>query len=335
MKERLKKKWMHLYELAQIIGGYRPWDDFYEKDRFVYMGDKENALYFSFISDSAQRLGIACYVGEENYLKARKLLTSKNEKHEPVFMLQDALICLWGNREDLDKESYEIIKELGFKFRGKGCWLHFESYQKGYLPNVPEEEEIDLWINALENLVMMLRAIYHDGVDPHFEEGETFLRWYNSEDKLYYNHSFKIDIPDSNIGHPCVTVKENDLLIKVRNMKSAGFNLELDWSYLNEIFVDSDGRETFPLAIMGVDSENGYILASEMLSPTHNHPNMVFNLFDSVIMKYGKPKEIHIRDEDLKGILADVCQKVGIKLVMKKRLSKINTALKELVAQLG
>ena len=41
-----------------------------------------------------------------------------------------------------------------------------------------------------------------------------------------------------------------------------------------------------------------------------------------------------ICDEDLKGILTDVCKKVGIKLTVRKRLSAVNRAQKELLAQI-
>lgn len=335
MTNKLKEKWLHLYGVAQLIGVMKPWEDFAESDRFTYIWkDKSKTIFFSLIGQSAQKFGIACYVGEEDYIRARVRLTEKNDKHEPVFMLQNALICLWDDREDLSKESYALIKELGFKPRGKGAWLHFDRYEIGYAPVSLDEKEVDLLTTALENLHMMLRAIYEQGLDPEFDKGKNLVRWYEPKDKLYYTHPFEIDIPKEIITHPLVTVRENDWMREVRSMPKADYSVELDWSYVGLIFDDEDGRETFPRLLLAVEPKDGYIIENKMLSPSQNQPGIVFNVLDCLIERYGKPSEIAICDEDLKGILTDVCKKVGIKLTVKKRLSAVNNARKKLLAQI-
>ena len=93
MTEKLKQKWLRLYAVAQQIGVMHPWDDFSESDKFTYIWkDKSKTVLFSFIGESAHKCGIACYVGEEDYIRARVRLTGKNNKREPIFMLQNALI---------------------------------------------------------------------------------------------------------------------------------------------------------------------------------------------------------------------------------------------------
>lgn len=335
MTNKLKDKWLHLYKVAQQIGVMQPWEDFCESDRFTYIWkDKSKKVFFSFIGESAQKCGIACYIGEDDYMRARVRLTQKNDKYEPVFMLQNALICLWDDREDLSKESYALIKELGFKPRGKGAWLHFDRYEIGYVPTPIDEKDVDLLTTAFENLHMMLRAIYDRGLDPEFDKGMTLVRWYEPKDKLYYTHPFGIDISKNIISHPLVTVHENDWMREVRSMKCADYSIELDWSYVGVIYNDEDGRGTFPRMLLAVDPKNGFVHVNEMLSPSHNQPGIVFNILGHFVQRYGKPSEIAICDEDLKGILFDVCKKVGIKLTVKKRLSAVNNARKMLLAQI-
>ena len=129
-------------------------------------------MIFSFISESAGKCCIACYTCVEDYLIARLKLTEKNIKNEPVFMFQNALVCLWDNRTELSKESYELIKELGFKSRGKGEWFHFDRYEIGYVPVPLNENEVELLTVALENLHMMLFAIYEEKLDHEFDKGK-------------------------------------------------------------------------------------------------------------------------------------------------------------------
>ena len=332
--EKIKKKWLRLYEVAQQISDMQPWNDFSEDDKFSYIWkDKSKTVLFSFIGESIQKCGIACYTCEEDYIRARVRLTDKNTKQEPIFMLQNALICIWDDREKLSKENYELIKELGFKPRGKGAWLHFDRYEIGYTPVSLDEKEIDFLTTAFENLVMMLRAIYEQGLDPEFDKGKNLVRWYEPKDKMYYTHPLEVNIPKGIITHPLVTVYENDLLKRVRTMRCSGYTVELDWSYVGVVY-DDNGRDTIPRMLLAVEPKSGAVIVNEMLAPTHNQVNAVFNTFDYLIEKCGKPTEILICDEDIKGILADVCRKVGIKLTVKKRLSALNNARKTVLTQI-
>lgn len=322
MELKLKEKWLNLYKVAAEIGNYSPWNDFKEEDRFAYiLEDRSKTVFFSFIADSVQRCGIACYIGENDYMRARKMLTSKNEKQEPVFMLQNAYICFWDNREDLSKEDYELIKELGFSFRGKGAWLHFDRYRIGYMPTPLEEDDIDLMTTALGNLHMMVRAIYEQNLNPEFDKDKTLVRWYEPKDKLYYTHPFDFNIPASVISRPTITVRENDWMRKVRAMKNADFSVELDWSYLDIVHYDPNGHKIFPRLILGVEPKSEYILINALLLPFIDQPGAVFNVLDQILEKHGKPAEIIVCDEDMYAVLADACGKVNIKLTKKKKLS--------------
>lgn len=246
-------------------------------------------------------------------------------------MLQNALICLWDNREELSKESYALIKELGFKPRGKGAWLHFDRYEIGYTPIPLEEKEVELLTIAFENLYMMLCAIYEQGLDPEFDKGKKLERWYEPKTKLFYTHPFEIDISKGIITHPQVTVRENDWSRKVRSMKSAGYTIELDWSYLDIIYDDDDGRGTFPRMLLAVEPKNGAVLVKALLAPSHNQLKLVLHALEYIVDGHGKPSELLICDKDLEGILADVCKKSNIKLTVKKRLSAVENARKTIL----
>ena len=332
MTNKLKEKWLRLYDVTQKIGMMEPWSDFSEKDQFVYVWKgEEKSVHFTFLGDSVGKCGIACYVGEDNYISARNRILSKNEKQEPVFMLQNALICIWDDREDISKEDYALIKSLGFSPRGKGTWLHFNRHEVGYMPTLLTETDIDFLTVAFENLTMMLRAIYEQGLDPEFDKGKTLTRWYDPKAEIYYTHPLEVKLPKDIGNYPVVTVKENDWLREVRAMQSAGYSVELDWSYLPVPFSDKDGRNIFPRSMLAVEKESGYILSSLLLTPEQELLGIAFNLLDQLIEKYGKPQEILICDESLRGILADACKKVNIKVTVKKRLSQVNAARKKLI----
>ena len=335
MTENLKRKYLRLYETANRISSFKPWDNFAEADRFVYvLEDKSENLFFSFIRESVGKCGISCYIGDEDYLCARFRLAEKNTKQEPVFMLQNALVCLWDNRPELSKESYELIKELGFKPHGNGAWLHFDHYEIGYVPVPLDEDEVDLLTAALEHLHMMLRSIYEDKLDPEFDKGKTLVRWYEPKDKLYHTNPFEFEMPTGAFLVPVSTVNENDLMRTIRSMPKADYTAELDWSYAEIVYTDNEGRKTFPKLLFSVDPKSGYILLSEMLHPKYDLPEVVLDALTEIIMRHGKPSKISICDEGLKGILSDFCNKIDVELTFTNILKALNNIRKDFLAEI-
>ncbi len=331
----LKEKWLHLYDVTAKIASYSPWDAFGEDDTFAYIWkDRSKCVFFSFINDSIGKRGIACYIDEDNYLRARARLASRNEKQEPVFMLQNAFICLWDDREDLSKRDYELIKELGLKFRGRGAWLHFDKYKIGYTPSYLSEDEIDFLMVALDNLHMMIRAIYEKGLDPEFDKRRTLVRGFDEDTGLYHTERFDIKPSSDAILRPLVTVHESEHLNEVRSMKRADYSVQLDWSYVDAIYVDEDGCETFPLLLLAVEPKSGFVLFSRMFPPSYGQANAAFDALDELCERHGKPSEIVICDEDLHAILSDACSKVGIRLTLQKRLPAVKKARTEFIAAL-
>ncbi len=284
MTEKLKNKWLKLYEIANNISRFEPCNYFFPTDRFTFItkGNKESYL-FSFFRLTENINAIACYLNEVDYMKAQKRLNSKNTKDEPTFFLQNALVCIWDDRNHLSKESYKLIKELGFSFRGRGAWLHFDKYETGYAPVPLNEKEVDILIDTFGNLFMMLRAIFEQNLDPKFDEGNTLVRWFEPKTNLYYTSPFKIDLPTDIAQHPLVTVQETPRLVDVKNMKTKDYTVELDWTYIDVVFTDENNRDTFPLLLLGVDSDTGLIVARELLSPSHNKFYAVINTLDDAL----------------------------------------------------
>jgi len=331
MSNALKEKWLHLYEVANNIGMFEPWKRFYEDNCFSFIprGNKET-YFFSFIGESAERCGIACYTNEKDYLKGRKRLTSKNSKDEPALFLQNAYMCFWGNREDISKESYAQIKELGFSFRGKGAWLYFTRFQVGYLPVLLEEKEVDMMICAFENLFMMLKAIYEGGLEPEFENGNTLIRWYSEEDKLYYTHPFDVNFSEQALDDIIYISKEESRLQNFKKTSASDYSILLDWGYVTTVMVNDYNKQIFPLVLLASTKDNFLLLQPQILNPEDNKIDILFNSILKIIDKSGKPREIIICDNEIKNIISDFCKILGIKITVRKSIPALNKTRKGL-----
>ena len=331
MEQSILEQWAKLYHFAREISKLKPWERLSEADALVYAqkGTKKE-LVFSILGHEAPFCGIACYPSWTAFSKARLRLDGENVRQEPVFMLQDAMIGIWGARKDVSKDNYEIIKALGLRGHGDGSWLYFEKYAEGFYPATLSEAEVVELADAMGNLHMMMRAICENRL-PDYKPGMMLLRWYDEKTKLYMTHPFpmqKLAKP----SYPVVHVEENDYFRSTADLPKAAYTLSLDWSYLP--FTTKDGgQEFFPKLLLGIDQE-GMILCSDLLAPNKNQINMVFNAMDQLFRSAGKPKAIRVCDRELEAILSEFCQKLGIRLSYTKTLSSLNRVRKMFIAHM-
>ena len=324
MEKEILEKWRKIYDYALMISAYDPWKLFAEEHTFALVPKgTRNEHFFSFIAESRGQCGVAIYPSGNAYVAAQCRLQGANPKREPLFDLQDAVILLWGDREDVSKGNYELIKALGLKFRGRGAWLHFEQYRVGYVPRQVQEQDLDGLLDDLGNLWMMIRAVCEENLKTNFDNREAVVRFYSEKDELYYTGSFPVNLPRK-MHYPEILMQENADLLALRAKRCRG-NIALDWSYLPASFREG-GEHIIPRLLLAMDVKSGLILETQMLSPEDDPCASLFHMISHISYSYAKPSIIEICDAEIKSYIADLCKQVGIQLVMKKQIKGITQA---------
>lgn len=324
MKKEILEKWREIYNFAQMIAGYDPWELFAEENAFALIPKgTRNEHYFSFVAESSGQYGIAIYPSGNAYVAAQCRLHGANPKREPLFDLQDAVILLWGDREDVSKDNYALIKALGLKFRGRGAWLHFEQYRLGYVPRQVQEQDLDQLLDDLRNLWMMVRAVCEEKLKTNFDNREAVVRFYSEKDELYYTGSFPVNLPRK-ISYPEIIMQESADLQELRTKRCRG-SIALDWSYL-PVSYREDGENIIPRLLLAVDVKSGVVLETAMLSPADDPCASLFDMISHISWSYAKPTIIEICDAEMECYIADFCKQVGIQLVVKKQIKGITQA---------
>lgn len=121
------ENWKTLYETATEIGKQKPRNYFWDME-LIHLKDED--AYVSILGHGGEVYGISVYEGELG-LNDFKILSIQNELNIPpsfAMYLQNNLTCYWGNREELSVKQRNIIKELGYTYRGKNNWLYFMSF---------------------------------------------------------------------------------------------------------------------------------------------------------------------------------------------------------------
>ncbi len=329
MEQNILKKWKEIYYYAGLIVDLDPWSRFKEKDIFVLKPkDRQEEHFFSFLMESCGRCGIAFYRSGQAYCRARERLRGKNTKKEPMFMLQDAVVFVLGDREDVSKKNYTIIKDLGLKCRGKGAWPFFEKYQVGYAPREVPEDELDGLLDDLGNLWMMVHLIVEGRVTVDFAKHEAMVRGYNPGDDTFYSFSSKLNRPIK-AEYNVVTMNDMEWLANLRNIPSKG-TVSLDWSYLPTVIRD-EGVDIIPRLLLIVENQSGCILRCTMLPPSElPHEDLLDELLQ-LIDTYGKPAVIQICDKEIECYIGDLCKQANIRVEVKSQLKQLSVARREMI----
>ena len=331
MKQEILKKWEEIYYYAGLIVELDPWSRFEEKDIFALCPkNKREEHFFSFLKESCGRCGIAIYRNGQSYCHAQERLHGKNSKKEPVFLLQDAVIFLLGDREDVSKKNYAVIKELGLKCRGRGGWPYFEKYQVGFAPQEIPEDELDMLLDDLGNLWVMVHLIAEGKIVVDFANREVMTRTYSPSDDTFYSYPSKLQKPLV-AKHTVITMQDNEWLNNLRKLPSKG-TISLDWSYLPTVVKD-EGIDIVPRLLMAVENQSGCILCATMLPPSDvPHEDLVDELME-LIEKRGKPAVIEICDKEIECYIADLCKQVKIRLEVKPQLKQLSMARREMLKE--
>lgn len=332
MEKEILEKWKQIYFYASQIAFYDPWSRFAEKDILVMITkDKKEEHFFCFLEESCGRCSIAFYRNGCDCFNAQERLHGANTKKEPVFLLQNAIIFQLGDREDISKENYALLKALDLKCRGKGGWPHFEQYRVGYAPRAVCEEDLDMLLDDLGNLWMMVRAVFEERILTDFTNRKVLTRSYSPADDLYYTYMAPLKLPPK-ATYNLITMTENEWLALMRSLPSKG-TIALDWSYLPTMV--REGKEKIvPRLLLAVDTRTGCIIKAETLPPSSQPCDDLFDVLESIFTERGKPAAIEICDKEMECYLSDFCQKVRIRLEIRKQLKQTTVARRELFKSL-
>lgn len=275
--------------------------------------------FFTFFGRSSDDTGFAIYPSCDAYFEARER-RKNNFKQEPVALLQDAIVFRFGDRKAVSKRNYEVIKALNIPCRGRGSWPFFQRYRVGYAPVDVPVEALDTLLDDMDNLVTMVHAVLDNHLEDQLGKGNVLLRHYVEEGDSYFTYFAKPKaLPKAIYG--MVKVKESPRLNKLRNAASSG-TMELDWSFLPLLM--KEGKEKMlPRLILIMDAKTGKMLKNGMIPYSEEPYQFLAMTLEDVVEEFGKPSAIEICDEEVEGRISDLCRKIGIRVVKKKRLKWI------------
>lgn len=328
------QQWEKLYEVTQLLKAFAPWDFLGSDDLVAIQLEKTPVEVFcSVLGGLGECYGISVFVGVEGLRDFRRLRDIKQDKQSSRYVMMDhtSLTLYWGDREETPPPEKAVIKQLGLKFRGRGNWPYFLSYQHRYAPDIPDGDQVALLIEALQNLFMVVRGIVEGRIPLLRNEGDMLLRIYDKKDALW--KTFWAPLPDIPNSYPTVTLSDELLEARLKKAPRNSDRIIMDLMYYPQGVVGEDGgRDYYPLVLIMLDEGRDLILEMELLEPERTEIDAVVTAFVNYVVGKGRMKQIKARNPWVHATLADICQKCQIPLIHAS-LPKIDKIMQEIARQ--
>lgn len=325
-EEASLEQWKVLYETATRIKELKPWEKFWDMDLIgVSRGNEENTVFFSILGRGGDCYGIGVYEGYEglNSFLMVTMQQSMNLAPEYAMFHQKNLTCFWGNREELTDKQRKIIKELGYKYRGKNQWLYFLSFEPGYYPYNMDKDEVLRLSKYLQDLELALKCYDKEKVEVDFEKGNMFLVVLEEDRKIKSYGEQPLPFTAFQFGNLLIT--DEELLSKLEKVPKCNAILEADVSVLGASISDKkyDRPANPALSLLG-DANTGTIIKFEMVEPKEDAIVMLAEILIGFIFQFGAPKEVRVSNIIVEAGLEQICNMCGIKLRRVKRLQGLD-----------
>ena len=320
------EEWGRLYEAATKLKEKKPWEKFWDMDLIgIQEGDKEDTVFITILGRGGSCYGIAAYEGYEGFNDYLLLATANTLNLSPEYAMfsQNNLTCYWGNREELTTKQREIIKELGYKYRGKNQWLYFTSYAAGYFPCNLDKEEVLRLTKYYTRLLEALEWYEEKEMAVDFENANMFL--YRLDRNTGQWEGVKEPLPFTSYQYKKLAISNEDLKAERENVAESQAVLEVNMEYLGAAVTDKEyDRPGNPWICLVGDADSGLILNMEMTGPGEDGGMKLAQMVASFILSNGAPREIHISNVLAGTVLEEICELCGTQLVLQESLKSID-----------
>ncbi len=321
-KEAVLKEWEKLYDTATRIKARKPWEKFWDMDIIgITRGNEEDTVFFSILGRGGDCYGVSAYEGFEglNTFLMLAMQQSMNVSSEFAMYHQKNLSCYWGNREELSNAQRKIIKDLGYKYRGKNQWLYFMSFEPGYDPYNLDKDEVLRMSQYMHDLELALTYYQENTISVDFEKGNMFHVILDDKDNVVCGREEPLPFVTFQFGSLCID--DEELLSELKTVPHCDAVLEADVSAPGMSVADKkyDRPANMALALLG-DANSGMMLKFEMVRPKENGVVILAEILIGFIFQFGAPREVRVSNEIIEAGLEQICDVCGIKLRRVKRL---------------
>lgn len=222
------EQWQKLYEAAVRVKELSPWEWMNEADVFGVADPEDEEIGFvSVMGMLGEHYAVSLYPNPDA-LYSLLALEEAGPAINPDAVLEIPQIQLsFEDRGELAHADRQMIKDLGFKFRGRKQWPMFRSYRHGYAPWFIEAGEARSLAQALEQLLEVAPRFREDPslLDPDENSYPVRVPRQQAGEMVWEDAAVEVPPPEP---EPIQIQMDTATLQSLQSLPQAGYDLQMD-----------------------------------------------------------------------------------------------------------
>jgi hypothetical protein len=324
-----------LYEVAARVKEMAPWTWMDETEIFGVQHPETGELGFvSIMGMAGEHFAVAIYQGAEGLYGLLDFATDAEMANPQQLLDIPQLQASFEDRDMLDKQDREVIKQVGLKFRGAHAWPMFRSYRPGFMPWFVTAEEARLLTCALTQTLEVAPRVRENPAILSVKDdevGETYLVRVSrreGDDLIWEDRMMRVPPPEP-VRFPVVL--DEEVVGQLKQLPRRSLALEIDLLSMPAAIGEKGERPARPYLLMLADAQSGMIVGTEMLTVEDSLREMqgqVPMLLAALLAQAGiVPNEIRVRSDLIAELLQPLANALNIKLREANQLPGIDSAM--------
>lgn len=299
-----------LLNVANELNKLKPWN-YFDNGDIIAIQLEEMKYFVSVMGAGEQEYGLMIYDEVFGYASLEKIIMNMPLSDDFSFDLS-ALTINYVNRDELEKEDYQLIKDQGLSFRGKKNWISLRRFEPGFVPQHPDYMDTEDMIEIVKIMIGITKMRMDGWEYPDVPLNVFPLFEMDDNENIHLRGHLQMD----RVENAPLEIEVNEFEIaKFKKKQKSALEIELDYFYLQSITVNEDERPIYPLIQVIADHSTGQIIGNEIIP----FPKLSFiqqQLFWEMLKEFPvRPKKILV-NKDTERILEPVANLVGIELVI-------------------
>jgi hypothetical protein len=334
-------QWRRLYEAAVLVKELSPWKWMTETDVFgVQDPETEEIGFVSVLGLLGEHFGVSLYPNPRALYDFWALEEAGPEINPDALLEIPQLQASFEDRDQLDNRDRKVIKELGFKFRGRKEWPMFRSYRPGFLPWFLEAEEARSLAEALDQLLEVAPRFREDRSLLVPEDESTYLVRVSHQEggtRVWEDTVMEVPPPEP----VSIQIEMNsEALESLESLPQSGHEFEMDlFMFPAPIQGEKGDRPVFPYMLLVVDAGSGMVVGTELLEPVPSLEAMWGSVPLAVTRQLAglgiRPERLTVGSELLFGLLQPLAESSRFELERSPFLPALHEAREALFEAFG
>jgi Domain of unknown function (DUF6930) len=334
-------QWRRLYEAAVLVKELSPWKWMTETDVFgVQDPETEEIGFVSVLGLLGEHFGVSLYPNPRALYDFWALEEAGPEINPDALLEIPQLQASFEDRDQLDNRDRKVIKELGFKFRGRKEWPMFRSYRPGFLPWFLEAEEARSLAEALDQLLEVAPRFREDRSLLVPEDESTYLVRVSHQEggtRVWEDTVMEVPPPEP----VSIQIEMNsEALESLESLPQSGHEFEMDlFMFPAPIQGEKGERPVFPYMLLAVDAGTGMVVSTDLLEPVPSLEAMWGSVPLAVTRQLAglgiRPERLTVGSELLFGLLQPLAESSRFELERSPFLPALHEAREALFEAFG